>query len=230
MATTYLWSVLTDGRSISFDPLRDRLLFDVQSISAASVKVSWTDSTSVTLSYSGKTITILADIRSLTTSNVEFQDGSLLIIGDGSERVANDDIGNNFGGSTGSDQILGLGGNDQMSGGGGSNVLNGGDGDDKLYGGPSNDTLIGGAGSDIMMGGDGDDVYVISSRDFFIYDSSGRDTAIISENFVKIPKSIEVVTYINGARPLPYWIDALIFDEAASYRSLLGPSKTFKYT
>ena len=50
MATTYLWSVLTDGRSISFDPLRDRLLFDVQSISAASVKVSWTDSTSVTLS------------------------------------------------------------------------------------------------------------------------------------------------------------------------------------
>ena len=228
--TAYSWSSLIDKQSVAFDPLKDLLLIDDLSISAAFLIVRWTDATSVTLSYGGKTISILTDIRSLTTSNLQFQDGSLLIVGDNAVGVANDDGANNFGGSPGSDQFIGLGGNDQMSGGLGSNVLNGGDGDDKLYGGPSNDTLIGGAGSDIMMGGDGDDVYNISSRDFYIYDSSGRDTAIVSANFVKIPKSIETVFYINGAQALPYWIDALIFDDAASYRSLLGPSKTFKYT
>ena len=80
-----------------------------------------------------------------------------------------------------------------------------------------------------MLGGDGDDLYIISSRDVFIYDTSGADKAIVSASFVKIPSSIETVTYINGAKPLPYWIDALIPDLAASFRSMLGPSKTFNY-
>ena len=55
------------------------------------------------------------------------------------------------------------------------------------------------------------------------------DQAFVSTSFVKVLTSLETVTYVNGAKPLPYWIDALLPDLAANFRAMLGSSKTFNY-
>ena len=60
-------------------------------------------------------------------------------------------------------------------------------------------------------------------------DSGGQDAATVSLDFLKIPSTIENINYLTGIRPLPYWISALLFDDAASYSNLLGPEKTFYY-
>ena len=218
--TTYNWTALADKRSISFAPATDIFRFDDPSIHAASVAVTWVKATSVTFAQGGKTITLLVDVRSLTTFNLNFSDSSLLIFGANTSGVLNDDGANTISGPGRADQILGLGGDDAIQGGDRASVLNGGDDDDYPTGGSANDTLIGGAG---------DDLYVMSNRDMFIYDTSGSDTSSVSASFVKIPSNIETVNYVNGAKPLPYWIDALIPDLAASFRSALGSSKTFNY-
>jgi Ca2+-binding RTX toxin-like protein len=132
--------------------------------------------------------------------------------------------------SGGNNTLLGGRGNDMLYGGNGNDVLDGGAGDDTLSGGNGNDTLIGGGGYDNLDGGAGEDTYVISSRNFSLSDSSGNDTAIVSTSFVKVPSFIENVRYENGAQALPYWIDALLMDRAASFSTILGPSKTFSYT
>jgi Ca2+-binding RTX toxin-like protein len=151
-------------------------------------------------------------------------------------------------GGGGDDELFGGEGNDTLNGGedadylhgyGGNDELDGGDGDDELYGGEGNDTLDGGSGYDVLWGGDGDDTYVISSRDFQLIDSGGNDTAIIKTDFVKVPQLtlydtpypefLENVTYAEGVKALPYWIDALIADAGASYLSLLGDEKQYSY-
>ena len=228
--SNYYWMALTNKQTLTFNRYSDLLSFNDSSISASSVTISWTDGTSTTLSYGGKSITLLTDVRSLASNNVQFLDNSRLIVGDDTVGVITDDGGSNLVGGSRSDQILGLGGNDTLSGGYGNDLLDGGDGDDVLYGGVGNDTLIGGSGINALMGGDGDDLYIVSSRDSWIYDSGGlADKAVVSASFVKIPTTIESVTYINGAQALPYWIAALLPDDSASYRSLLGASKTFNY-
>ena len=228
--TVYSWMMLPDKRSLAFNPYTDVLRFDDPSINAASVNVSWVNGTSVTFFYDGKTITLLADVKTLNMYNLSFSDMSLLTFGDNSTGVIADDDANNVGSTRLSDHIFGLGGNDTISGGDGNDILDGGDGDDLIYGGAGNDTLIGGAGNNLMIGGDGDDLYIVSSRDSLIYDSGGlADKAVVSTSFVKVPTTVETVNYVNGAIPLPYWIDALIFNDAANFRSLIGPSKTFSY-
>jgi len=133
---------------------------------------------------------------------------------------------------TGDKLLDGGAGNDVLYGGTGNDQLIGGSGDDKLYGYEGNDTLDGGDGNDTLDGGDGNDTYYISNQHQYIDDSSGTDTAYVSASFVKIPSSIEKVIYTNGAQALPYWIDALLPDEAAGLRflDLLGSTKTFNYT
>ena len=147
-----------------------------------------------------------------------------------------------FSGGSGDDTIWGGNGNDNIDGGAGNDPwlegfagndsITGGDGNDKLYGDEGNDTLDGGAGNDTLYGGAGNDVYYISNDTTYIYDSAGTDTAYVSASFVKVPSSIENVTYLNGAQALPYWIDALLPDGAAglAFLSLLGGTKTFNYT
>ena len=80
-------------------------------------------------------------------------------------------------------------------------------------------------------GGDGNDTYYVDHVFDFLYDSGGTDTAFISTSFVKLPSTIENVFYTDGALALPYWISALLPDEAAgkSFTSLLGESKSFGY-
>ena len=133
----------------------------------------------------------------------------------------------------GSNLLDGREGNDSLYGGLGNDTLLGGAGNDDLTGGGGNDSLDGGAGNDSLSGGDGDDVYYIDSRGDRIYDSGGsNDQAFVSASWVKIPSSIEKVTYTAGAQELPYWISALVADEASGdyYKGLLGNAKTYLFT
>ena len=100
------------------------------------------------------------------------------------------------------------------------------------YGNDSANTLSTGDGYTQLYGYEGDDTYIIDSPNFYIWDSGGDDTAIVSISNVKIPSSIENVKYVNGALPLPYWISALLPDwgNGSKYANLLGDAKKFYYT
>ena len=134
-------------------------------------------------------------------------------------------------GGTGNDTLNAGDGNDYLSGNENNDSLEAGIGNDTLHGGLGNDTLVGGLGDDSLLGGEGDDTYYIDSTKDFIYESGGNDTAYVSTSFVKLPSSIETVTYTNNALALPYWISALLPDDAAglNYQTMLGDAKTFAY-
>ena len=194
----FKWTELVDKTTIKFSSLasgRDVFKFDLLDIHASAVTVSWQGSTSVSFSYQGKTITLLTDFKTLTTDSIQFADRSVLVIGDERATVANDDNGNamSYGNSYTGNQFFGLGGGDTIYGGGGDDYLSGGDGDDYLFGDKGKDTLDGGGGVNWMFGDDGDDVYIISTRDFYIGEHSGVDTAYVRTNFAKIPTTIEHV-------------------------------------
>jgi Ca2+-binding RTX toxin-like protein len=132
--------------------------------------------------------------------------------------------------STGNDRVFGGAGNDILYGLEGDDELNGGAGNDILYGFEGNDILSTGPGYTELSGGEGDDTYVISTRDFYFFDFSGHDSALIKTDFVKVPSSIERVTYDVGIQALPYWIDALLDDDGAQFRSLLTDEKQYFYS
>ena len=133
--------------------------------------------------------------------------------------------------ATGIKKIHGGNGNDFIVGGSSNDELFGDGGIDSLYGRNGNDILDGGEGADYMNGGSGNDTYYVSDVYDLIDDASGNDTAYVSTSFVKIPSFIEKVTHTNGAKALPYWVDALLSDEAAGnyFDTLLGSSNTFYY-
>jgi len=93
-------------------------------------------------------------------------------------------------------------------------------------------TYTGTKNKDTFYGGRGNDVYFVNNLYDFIYDRDGNDTAYVSVSFVKIPSSIENVIYTDGALPLPYWIDALLPDQAAglNFKSLLGNDTVIYYS
>ena len=151
----------------------------------------------------------------------DFLDG-----GDGDDELFGDvEDGDIFG----NDILIGGPGADFLSGDGGNDSLFGNAGNDVLFGGTGDDTLDGGSGFDQLDGGAGDDRYIINSSTFYLRDSGGQDSATVNLDFLKIPSTIETINYSTGIRPLPYWISALLFDDAASYTNLLGPEKTFYY-
>ena len=163
-------------------------------------------------------------------SGEDYLDGGLgddlLYGGDGDDELYGDvEDGNIFG----NDTLIGGLGADYLSGDGGNDSLSGDAGNDMLVGGTGNDTLDGGTGFDSLIGGVGNDRYIINSSTFFLLDSGGEDSANVNLDFLKIPSTVETVNYSSGIRPLPYWIGALLFDDAARYSTLLGPKKTFYY-
>ena len=133
--------------------------------------------------------------------------------------------------ATGIKKIHGGNGNDFIVGGSSNDELFGDAGIDVLYGRNGNDILDGGEGADYMDGGSGNDIYYVSDIYDLIDDTSGNDTAYVSTSFVKIPSFIEKVIYTNGAIALPYWVDALLPNEASGnyFDTLLGSSNTFYY-
>lgn len=134
-------------------------------------------------------------------------------------------------GGDGNDLLGGKDGDDQLYGGPGKDRMWAKEGNDQLYGGDGDDVLFGGEGNNGLYGGNGDDTYHIRSLNDHVRDVSGNDTAIVSVSFAKIPSSIENVQFINDAKPLPYWIDALLPDNSngSYYKTLLGQDKTFRY-
>lgn len=133
---------------------------------------------------------------------------------------------------TGVKTIHGGNGNDFIVGGSDGDALYGDEGNDQLYGRNGNDILSGGWGADYMNGGPGNDTYYVSDIHDVVEDASGIDTAYVSASFVKIPSSIEKVIYTDDALALPYWVDALLPDEAAgnAFETLLGSAHTYLYT
>jgi len=110
--TTYNWSMRSPNEAVVFDPLVDVLFFGaVQGTtgdpSGANVFLNLAGAGS-TLSYLGKSVTLLTPYRTLTTSNVTFQNGSRLVVGDNTTGTANDDSANTLVGSSGNDHLLGL--------------------------------------------------------------------------------------------------------------------------
>lgn len=133
--------------------------------------------------------------------------------------------------ATGIKKINGGNGNDFIVGGSSNDELFGDAGIDTLYGRLGNDLLDGGDGADYMNGGSGNDTYYVSDAGDLMDDASGYDTVYVSTSFVKIPSFIEKVIYTNGSKALPYWVDALLPDDASGnyFDSLLGSSNTFFY-
>jgi Ca2+-binding RTX toxin-like protein len=132
---TILFSSITNGSTVAFNPASDILSFDSPTFHAAWLGLGYAgDYTGISLTAGAITFNLTATVNlaSLTTSNVIFADGSRLIVGDDSSS-GNDNLANTLIGSAGHDQLLGLAGND---------VLNGGTGADLLKGGLGNDTYV----------------------------------------------------------------------------------------
>jgi Ca2+-binding RTX toxin-like protein len=164
---TYLWSTLVNGRVINpFNPSVDILRFDSPTVSAAAVDVLG-GAASTQLSYLGKSVTLQMPLFSTTTSNVRFDNGSLLLVGDNAAGTAADNTAHT---------LTGGAGNDQLIAGAGGYTLNGGGGNDKLTGGSGNDTLNGGTGVDTMAGGAGNDTYFVDSTSDVITEAAGQGT------------------------------------------------------
>ena len=69
-------------------------------------------------------------------------------------------------GTSGQDDIEGLGGNDTLTGNGGDDILDGGAGNDTLYGNDGDDVFYIGAGENQLYGGNGADIFVIDANSF----------------------------------------------------------------
>ena len=144
--TVYNWSAITNNQQIAFNPSSDRFTFDDASITPPYIGLYWSGTANVTLSYSGKSVVLLTDVKTLTTSNVTFASNGLLVIGDNAVGATADDTANTLTGSALDDRFYGLGGAD---------VINAGDGNDYISIGYSsasigNDTINGGNGFDIL--------------------------------------------------------------------------------
>jgi Tol biopolymer transport system component len=79
--TTYLYSAIANGNSISFDPAVDDLSIDSGSLSAADFTLTpLANSSGVQWSNGSKTFTLTGvDLASLNQENVQFSDGSMLV-------------------------------------------------------------------------------------------------------------------------------------------------------
>ena len=130
--------------------------------------------------------------------------------------------------SGGSDAVTAYGeaGADLLYGSQGNDTLYGGPGNDWLFGAAGNDTLVSGGGRDVLNGGEGDDMYTVNNASVWLEDSAGEDTVVVQASWVKIPSSIETKHYAVDAKPLPYWLDAMLADNAAWISSLVGSINT----
>src|SRR5688572_13312996 len=122
---TYNWTALASGTLISpFDANNDVLLFDDNAISAAAITFTGSSNgggPTTTFAFGGEQVTLQLDGASITTTNIQFSNGSLLVFG-GNDVNNTTDIGpNTLTGGPGNDYLFGWEGNDQ---------INAGDGDD----------------------------------------------------------------------------------------------------
>ncbi|MBM3339636.1 MAG: hypothetical protein FJY62_06590, partial [Betaproteobacteria bacterium] len=123
-------------------------------------------------------------------------------------------------GSPAADTLIGTLAGDSIAGYGG---------DDPLEGLAGSDTLDGGSGFDRVSGGSGNDTFIVSDRWDLYYEASGDDRALVQFDFVKPAEGIEFWEIAPGTKPLPYWIDALVAEDAIFAQKWLGTPNTFYY-
>ncbi len=165
-----------------------------------------------------------------------------LLGGEGNDTLVADAGGDTLDGGAGDDRLFvnvtaasapstmwGGAGRDTLSGADGADLLEGGEGDDSLQGGDGRDTLAGGLGQDTLQGGAGDDTYWLSDRMDWIVDGEGLDTAIISGDWIKVPASLATRQYVDGAKALPYWLDALVASDGNHFSTLVPSDRTMFY-
>lgn len=218
---TFLASALA-GTGISFLPGVDVLQFDAGSAADLIIQADGPD---LLVGLGPAAPVRLWNLRQadLFSSSIQFTDGSLFRLGH---------AGTDFlFGFDGDDYIDGVDGGDALDGGAGNDRISAGPGPDHLQGGPGQDTLSGGGGQDVLDGGEGDDTYIITDVRARIIDASGTDHTIVGVSHVKLPAAVETRTYVGGAKPLPYWIDALLPDAASGrhFANLLGGGKTMGF-
>ncbi len=142
-------------------------------------------------------------------------------------------MSNDILGTPSDDLLYGTTSDDYMDGGAGNDTLYGVSGDDTIYGGSGDDVLHGSSDKSLLVGGFGNDTYYINSPETRISDYSGTNTINIAASFTKLSsyQAAQNVSYINDAVALPYWIDALLPDEAAGhyFRHLLNNNPTFYF-
>lgn len=165
--TVHLWSELDNGETISpFNRTEDVLQFNSTGISAASVNVEAVGTTT-RFTFGGKAVTLNMPLFGTTTTNVRFDNGSQLLVGDNQPGTGFDNTGGSLTGGAGNDQLIaGAGGYD----------LFGGAGNDRMKGGSGNDLLDGQAGNDVMAGGAGDDIYMVDSTSDVIAEGASQGT------------------------------------------------------
>jgi len=200
----YRFSALASGQAISFNPGADVLQFDVSDITASDIQlVSEGSNLRIRVIdgvYDGKEFVLLSTLATqVTTSNVQFANGSVLIVGDNST-AGNDSMPGWLIGSSAGDLLHGLGGNDTLNGNSGDDRLFGGDGDDQLWGDQGNDTLNGGAGVDTLRGSEGDTTYVVTAGDKII-DQGGDDT-VVAEVSWGLADGLENLILMTGTASL----------------------------
>jgi Ca2+-binding RTX toxin-like protein len=128
--STYIWTTLNHGDSLTFNPASDVLHFDDPTISAADIRFDGTDDPPYTIfTNNGKTITLDgAEPLSLTSTAITFSNGTVLIIGDNAIAVPTapgiaDDATNTIAGTIGNDLLVFGGGSDNVAGHDGDDVL-----------------------------------------------------------------------------------------------------------
>ena len=122
-ASSTNWSLLSNGGALTFNPNTDRLVINNNALSAKDFYLTWSATTAVTLVGGGKSVTLNTDIKSLTSTNLVFSDGSSLLVGDNTTLVASDDGPNTLAGTAGNDKLYGLGGADTFLVGAGTDSI-----------------------------------------------------------------------------------------------------------
>jgi hypothetical protein len=129
MATTYTFSALTNGQHLSFNLALDKLYFSGTSDQASAVRLSMSGG-NLGFTYAGKTIWIDgASYGSISLTNIQFANGSYLLMGDGTTNLVADWYGQDLDltTSTVGNQVWGLGGADYVHTGSGSDWIVGND-------------------------------------------------------------------------------------------------------
>jgi D-alanyl-D-alanine carboxypeptidase len=163
----------------SFDPASDTMRIDMASAASANIGVNG----NFEAGFGDATLKLPLAFKSVTTSNIQFADGSLLIVGDnasgtqGDDKANSIDIAKQFASAEMKDnQVFGLGGDDDIRAGSGNDKLFGGDGRDRLWGRDGNDTLDGGDGRDELHGGKGQDILNGGNGRDLLDGGAGADT------------------------------------------------------
>lgn len=201
--TPILFSQIAPSSTIKFSYQTDALVFDVPSITAASISVSRiNEAGDLRISAGGKVFTLINSHpdgllqEKITPMTFVFRDGSKYMFGAPEQ----------FGGA-GNDQLVGSYGRDVLKGLDGNDRLIGGGGDDILYGGAGNDYLDGGSGEDTLVGGAGNDTYIYQyGRDRIVEENTaegGVDTVIVKNHGIYLGGSASLAGVENVTLAAP---------------------------